>query len=319
MQGSTGSTSDKCHRSSSKAITSPTTNDFLARAGYDVIKKIGGGSYSEVKEVRQGPDRFAVKVIDTTKVSEDFRGRFLPREIQILSKIEHRYIINVHRILQAREKVFIVMELATGGDLLDYVRRKGHLSENRGRMFFSQLLDALGYLHNLDIAHRDLKCENVLLKSSSHIKLADFGFSRLCSRDGRRVLSQTFCGSTLYASPEVLQGQLYNPKLYDVWSLGCILFIMLFGIVPFDDGNVKKQIKQQLNREIRFPSSPNVAPEAKDLLSSMLEPDILARKSIPRIIRHPWLLASGYRLRCRRHSSSTVFYYYRCCFYLLVG
>ncbi|OQR74952.1 testis-specific serine/threonine-protein kinase 1-like [Tropilaelaps mercedesae] len=294
MRGNTAGTSVKCHRSSSRAPSTPTTNDFLERAGYEVIKKIGGGSYSEVKEVRQGYNRFAVKVIDTTKVSEDFRGRFLPREIQILSKIEHRYIINVHRILQAREKVFIVMELATGGDLLDYVRRKGHLSENRARMLFSQLLEALGYLHNLDIAHRhvDLKCENVLLKSSSYIKLADFGFSRSCSRDGRRVLSQTFCGSTLYASPEVLQGQLYNPKLYDVWSLGCILFIMFFGIVPFDDGNVKKQIKQQLNRQIRFPASPSVAPEAKDLVSSMLEPDILARKSIPRILCHPWLMAN---------------------------
>ncbi|XP_018497327.1 testis-specific serine/threonine-protein kinase 3-like [Galendromus occidentalis] len=258
-------------------------------SGYQVLRKIGGGSYSQVKEVSQGQHRFAVKVIDTTRVSDDFKGRFLPRELEILSRIDHRHIVNVLRIFKASEKVFIVMDLAEDGDLLCYIKKKKFLSDSRSRIYFLQIIDALNYLHGLDVAHRDLKCENILMKSSRHVKLADFGFSRPCSKDGRRVLSRTFCGSTFYASPEVLQGKAYNPKLYDVWSLGCILFIMLCGVMPFDDTDPKLQVKQQLCRNIAYPKTPVVSPEAKDLLRWMLEPDVLMRTSVPRILSHPWL------------------------------
>ncbi|GFY40287.1 hypothetical protein TNIN_311601 [Trichonephila inaurata madagascariensis] len=118
------------------------------------------------------------------------------------------------------------------------------------------MVNALKYLHGLNIAHRDLKCENIMIDDNHNIKLIDFGFCRsTVDAFGRRKLSETFCGSTAYAAPEVLQGLAYNPMMYDVWSLGCVLYIMTTGMMPFDDSHIRKMVTNQLKRHIKFPSN----------------------------------------------------------------
>ncbi|PRD35182.1 UNVERIFIED_CONTAM: Testis-specific serine/threonine-protein kinase 1 [Trichonephila clavipes] len=192
----------------------------------------------------------AVKVITRDKLSHEFSTKFLPREIEILSKIHHENI----------------------------VKARGHLAEKETRHFFGQMVNALKYLHGLNIAHRDLKCENIMIDDNHNIKLIDFGFCRSTGARirrilryfkyysktvislpvdafGRRKLSETFCGSTAYAAPEVLQGLAYNPMMYDVWSLGCVLYIMTTGMMPFDDSHIRKMVTNQLKRHIKFPSN----------------------------------------------------------------
>lgn len=103
------------------------------------------------------------------------------------------------------------------------------------------------------------------------------------------MLSSTYCGSAAYASPEVLQGIPYNPKMYDVWSLGCILFIMVTGTMPFDDTNIKTQIRLQMHRDVRFPPNYSISSSCKSLIRHMLEPDIVKRATLKQVLRHQWL------------------------------
>ncbi|KAF7276446.1 hypothetical protein GWI33_010316, partial [Rhynchophorus ferrugineus] len=167
----------------------------------------------------------------------------------------------------------------------------GSFLEEKAKHYFKQLTDAVCYLHELDIAHRDLKCENVFLMWNNQIKLGDFGFARSCvDCSGKKVLSDTFCGSAAYAAPEILKGISYDPKMYDMWALGCILYIMITASMPFDDTDVRKMIKTQLNGSI-FTSLflwTEHSMALKQLLNSLLEPDLNRRITIKGVKSHQW-------------------------------
>ncbi|CAL1269620.1 unnamed protein product, partial [Larinioides sclopetarius] len=232
----------------------------------------------------------AVKVITRDKLSNEFATKFLPREIEVLSKINHENIVKVYKIFNFPSKVYIFMELINE-DLLGYVRSHGRLKEKEARQFFEQMVNAMKYLHSLNIAHRDLKCENIMIDENQKIKIIDFGFCRSTVVDSnkRRRLSETFCGSTAYAAPEVLQGLPYNPMMYDVWSLGCVLYIMTTGMMPFDDSHIRKMVQLQLKRHIKFPASFVMSHSLKDLIKHMLEPDVTKRLTMDRVSRSAWL------------------------------
>ncbi|XP_069675204.1 testis-specific serine/threonine-protein kinase 3 [Periplaneta americana] len=270
----------------------------LEQRGYIIGKKIGQGSYATVHlaDYVDGNTpkkmRLACKIFDKEKAPRDFLDKFFPRELEILTKIENPHIIQVHSILQRGPRVFIFMRYADNGDLLDFVKRNGVVPEQQSKLWFRQMASGLQYLHSKNIAHRDLKCENILLSRRFNVKLADFGFARFCiDCDGRRVLSQTYCGSAAYAAPEVVSGTPYNPKLADVWSLGIILFIMLNASMPFDDSNLRKLLKDQMSRNWVFRSrvKESVTPIAKSIVRHILEPDITLRLTLDRVLAHEWV------------------------------
>ncbi|XP_047345359.1 testis-specific serine/threonine-protein kinase 1 [Vespa velutina] len=270
----------------------------LEQRGYLIGKKIGQGSYATVHlaEYVDGANskkmRLACKIFDKEKAPPDFLEKFFPRELEILTKIENPHIIQVHSILQRGPRVFIFMRYADNGDLLDFVTRNGVVPEQQSKLWFRQMASGLQYLHSKNIAHRDLKCENILLSRKFNVKLADFGFARFCvDHDGRRVLSKTYCGSAAYAAPEVVSGTPYNPKLADVWSLGIILFIMLNASMPFDDSNLRKLLKDQMSRNWVFRSRVReiVSMSAKSIVRHILEPDITLRLTLDRVLGHEWV------------------------------
>lgn len=200
----------------------------------------------------------------------------------------------VHSILQRGPRVFIFMRYADNGDLLDFVTNNGVVPEQQSRLWFRQMASGLHYLHSKNIAHRDLKCENILLSRKFNVKLADFGFARFCvDHEGKRVLSHTYCGSAAYAAPEIVAGIPYNPKLADVWSLGIILFIMLNARMPFDDANLRKLLKDQMSRNWIFRSRvrDTVSMLAKNIVRQILEPDITLRLTLERVLSHEWMRA----------------------------
>ncbi|XP_072911437.1 testis-specific serine/threonine-protein kinase 1-like [Hemitrygon akajei] len=269
----------------------------LKKRGYTLGVNLGEGSYAKVKSAysERLKTNVAVKIIDRKKAPADFLEKFLPRELDILAMLNHRYIVKTFEIFETSDgKVYIIMELGVQGDLLEFIKTRGSLPDEVSRKMFRQLALAIKHCHELGVVHRDLKCENLLLDKDFNIKLSDFGFAKRCSTDdqGRPLLSKTFCGSAAYAAPEVLQGIPYQPKVYDVWSLGVILFIMVCGSMPYDDSNIKRMLRIQKEHRVDFPRSKVVAPECKELIYRMLHPDTTKRLTIEEVLEHPWLITS---------------------------
>ncbi|XP_038826064.1 testis-specific serine/threonine-protein kinase 1-like [Salvelinus namaycush] len=266
----------------------------LKKRGYTLGISLGEGSYAKVKSAysERLKTNVAIKIINRRKAPADFLEKFLPRELEILASLNHRNIVKTFEIFETSEgKVYMIMELGVQGDLLEFIKFRGALPEDFTRKLFKQLSLAIQFAHDLDVVHRDLKCENLLLDKDFNLKVSDFGFARRINYDdaGQMILSKTFCGSAAYAAPEVLQGLPYNAKVYDVWSMGVVLFIMLCGSMPYDDSNIKKMLKIQKEHRVDFPRSKTVPTECKDLMYRMLNPDVAQRIEIDDILEHVWV------------------------------
>ncbi|KAJ8727127.1 hypothetical protein PYW08_015524 [Mythimna loreyi] len=270
----------------------------LSSKGYKLQKFLGEGAYAKVylTEFCAKDDShkvsLACKVIETSKAPRDFVVKFLPREIDVLVRLNHPHLIHVHSIFQRKTKYYIFMRFTENGDLLGYILKNGCVSENQSRVWFRQLALGLQYLHELDIAHRDIKCENVLLTANFNVKLSDFGFARFCvDESNTNILSETYCGSMSYAAPEILRGKPYLPKPTDLWSLGVVLFVMLNKSMPFDDTRMRKLYEQQMGKKYRFRSrvGNTISLECKTIVKHLLEPDPGLRHSAHQVLNSDWI------------------------------
>lgn len=248
----------------------------LQGQGYSIGKRIGEGSYSKVyyaeHDCKKNPKSFskkpiACKIIDSRYTSTEFLGKFLPRELSIVQHLLHPHIVSVYSILEMGPFICCFMDFCPHGDLLDRIRYRGALTDTKTQLYFSQIASAVQYLHSKEISHRDIKCENILIKSQFCVKLTDFGFARrLSDAPNKCCLSETFCGSAAYAAPEVLKGIPYDPKSYDMWALGCVLFIMVTGTMPFDDQNIPATIRKQEHHIITYPEDADVQESVNSII-----------------------------------------------------
>ena len=161
------------------------------------------GAYGKVRlgTHRLTSVRVAIKQIPKAMSSS------LTREIHHHRQLHHPHITQMYEVIATESSIWIVTELCCGGELFDYLVEKGRIAEDEARVMFGQLCLAVAYLHDNGIVHRDLKLENVLLDERCRVKLGDFGFTREFYRGS---LMETFCGTTGYASPEMLQGKRYQ-------------------------------------------------------------------------------------------------------------
>ncbi|KAJ7328127.1 hypothetical protein OS493_025531 [Desmophyllum pertusum] len=279
----------------------------LAAYGYVLGDSLGKGSYAVVKVAfsKKLKRQVAIKIVMKKKAPQDYITKFLPREISVMKQLSHPNIIGLYEAIETSTRIYLVMDMADGGDLLDYIKMNGAVCEPEARKFFRQLIDASEYLHNLDVVHRDLKCENILLDRNKNILLSDFGFARTQPIEydtGKRRLSLTFCGSYAYAPPEILRGIAYDGTRSDVWSLGVVLFTMLCAKLPYDDSNLKLLL-EQVSKTVVFPKKRKVSEEAKHLILKMLC-DEKERLDIPGIKNHPWYAGkkmNGWLKECRKN------------------
>lgn len=180
------------------------TVDLLLRdLGYTTLGTIGEGAYSKVKMATSSKYhcKVAIKVMDRRKVPAEYIMKFLPRELDILRKVRHPHIISAFEFIEISNGLhFIVMELCVT-DLLQLVQSAGRLPDAKARGLFKQITTAIKYLHEQHVAHRDLKCENVLITSDDNAKITDFSFG-ITFPSGSNLCT-TYCGSAAYAAPEV--------------------------------------------------------------------------------------------------------------------
>jgi len=264
------------------------------RLRVELLEEIGSGSYAKVfkaKRIENGPEPqfFAAKVINLQKAPKDFVQKFLPRELSICKQVDHPNLVKTFDVLNNPKKIVILMSYAGKGDLLTHCRLIGAMRDDQCRPIFKQIVYGIEYLHNSRIIHRDLKCENILLCMDDIVKIADFGFARTMDN---KIVSRTFCGSAAYAAPELLKGKAYSGFASDIWSLGCILFVMACSMMPFRDENITILTKEQKSPPV-IPSHlrKKVNPVLIEFINRLLAYEHKARLSVKDIKQSPWFKA----------------------------
>uniref|UniRef100_A0A7N6AE57 Protein kinase domain-containing protein n=1 Tax=Anabas testudineus TaxID=64144 RepID=A0A7N6AE57_ANATE len=211
--------------------------------------------------------------------------RNVEREIAILKLIEHPHVLKLHDVYENNKYLYLVLEHVSGGELFDYLVKKGRLTPKEARKFFRQIISALDFCHSHSICHRDLKPENLLLDEKNNIRIADFGMASLQVGDS---LLETSCGSPHYACPEVIRGEKYDGRRADVWSCGVILFALLVGALPFDHDNLRQLLEKVKSGVFHMPHF--IPPDCQSLLKGMIEVNPEKRLTLEAIQKHPWYL-----------------------------
>ncbi|XP_058484983.1 serine/threonine-protein kinase BRSK2-like isoform X13 [Solea solea] len=229
--------------------------------------------------------KVAIKIVNREKLSESVLMK-VEREIAILKLIEHPHVLKLHDVYENKKYLYLVLEHVSGGELFDYLVKKGRLTPKEARKFFRQIISALDFCHSHSICHRDLKPENLLLDEKNNIRIADFGMASLQVGDN---LLETSCGSPHYACPEVIRGEKYDGRKADAWSCGVILFALLVGALPFDDDNLRNLLEKVKLGVFHMPHF--IPPDCQNLLRGMIEVDASKRLTLEQIQKHTWYLA----------------------------
>ncbi|XP_033940240.1 serine/threonine-protein kinase BRSK2 isoform X2 [Pseudochaenichthys georgianus] len=229
--------------------------------------------------------KVAIKIVNREKLSESVLMK-VEREIAILKLIEHPHVLKLHDVYENKKYLYLVLEHVSGGELFDYLVKKGRLTPKEARKFFRQIMSALDFCHSHSICHRDLKPENLLLDEKNNIRIADFGMASLQVGDS---LLETSCGSPHYACPEVIRGEKYDGRKADVWSCGVILFALLVGALPFDDDNLRNLLEKVKLGVFHMPHF--IPPDCQNLLRGMIEVDATKRLTLEQIQKHTWYIA----------------------------
>ncbi|XP_012504495.1 PREDICTED: microtubule-associated serine/threonine-protein kinase 2 isoform X2 [Propithecus coquereli] len=259
---------------------------------FETIKLISNGAYGAVFLVRHKStrQRFAMKKINKQNLilRNQIQQAFVERDI--LTFAENPFVVSMFCSFETKRHLCMVMEYVEGGDCATLLKNIGALPVDMVRLYFAETVLALEYLHNYGIVHRDLKPDNLLITSMGHIKLTDFGLSKIglmslttnlyeghIEKDAREFLDKQVCGTPEYIAPEVILRQGYG-KPVDWWAMGIVLYEFLVGCVPFFGDTPEELFGQVISDEIVWPEGDDaLPPEAQDLTSKLLHQNPLER------------------------------------------
>ncbi|CAI6340736.1 unnamed protein product [Periconia digitata] len=280
---------------------------FLRR--YLVMERLGKGHAAEVllcKSKVTGVYYAAKCFTFTTRSSGRTFVHGIRKEIDSLNELRHENIIRLVDIVvqDAMDKIYLVIELAREGDLINWIVMKQKLTEAETRKLFLQLFSALDFMHESGWVHRDIKPENVMLADKElSIKLADFNLAtKVRDTPLTEGLCTTLCGTPGYVAPEVIQNSESRKYSYavDVWSAGVVMYICLCGFPPFSDELYSEENPYTMADQIKmgkfdYPSPywDPVGDPALDLIDWMLTVDAQERFTIKQCLQHPWMMAGN--------------------------
>ena len=235
----------------------------------------------------------AIKVLIKEKIQQQGMGQQVKKEISIMKQLRHPHVVQLREVLASKSKIFIVLQLVTGGELFVKIVSEGRFPEDQARFYFRQLIAGVEYCHSQGVCHRDLKPENLLLDEAWNLKISDFGLSALYGGvgDSRAALLHTTCGTPNYVAPEVLADRGYDGRTADVWSCGVILYVLLAAYLPFDEPIMSNLFRKIQAAEFSYPAW--FSPDVRALLDDILVADPTRRATIAAIKAHPWFTAGG--------------------------
>lgn len=262
-------------------ITSPKISQI---GNYKIIKEIGEGAFG--KAYLATHILLNINVVLKCGLIDDPN---IVREIYYHKQLKHKNIVSLYEVIKTENHLWIALEYCQGGELYYYIYEKKRLELDECRNIFFQIVLGVKYVHSLNLSHRDLKLENILLADQKRtiVKLTDFGFIREFNPQSRKFLS-TICGTTVYMAPELLTGQKYSGFVIDIWSIGVILYTMLNGMLPFDDDDEMKIQHKVINTEPMFYD--HVPIDVNQLISKMLLKDPNQRPSLNEILNSSYLI-----------------------------
>ena len=272
-------------------ITTPITRDF--RFG----KVLGTGGFAVVKQCThlRSKKSYAVKVMNIVEPTneEDLEegGMTLPEiaeEIRLTISLASPQVVRIYDFYQTPKHVYVIMEFLRGGELLEAVMNLGSYSEKDAALIMKQLLTGLVNVHAHNITHRDLKLENLILAEKGNLRslrIADFGLAKKMKTSRGKLSAQ--CGSPAYVAPEIILGQQYTPAV-DMWAVGCILYCLLNGQLPFYDADEQAMFRRIAKGEARPPAE-SVSEDARELIGQLLCADKVTRLTASEALEHRWI------------------------------
>ena len=243
---------------------------------YKLGRELGSGNFAKVKAGVHvlAKEKVAVKIIDRGKIDQKSM-KLLAREIANMDELHHPNVIQLFEVIETMSKMYLVMEMAGGGELYQYVLDKERLDEAEAAHIFAQVVAAVYHLHEHLIIHRDIKAENVFFVSPGWVKLGDLGFSAQIEPG---ALMKTFCGSPPYAAPELFRDAEYQGEYVDIWALGIMLYFLVVGNTPFRGDTVSELKRLILDGYFTIPES--ITPFCQDMINGILKMQPTSRMNL---------------------------------------
>ena len=273
-------------------ITHINDNIISSINDYIIDKSLGIGSYAEVKLGihKKTKKKYAIKIYPKTTLDDEDKNNSIKNEVFILNKLNHENIMKLYDIINSPKYLYLILEYINGISLLDFIHKlpNKRIEENICKKIFYQIVNAIHYCSKKNIYHRDIKLENILLiihNDSIKVKLIDFGFA---IKSSKKEFQKFFCGTLYYMAPEIINKKKYLPYYSDIWSLGVLLYTMIYGRFPFNAKDNDKLFDLINEGKVEFPEDIDTSDEVKNLINKIIIVEPNKRASLNDIINDIW-------------------------------